>query len=93
MEFSVVSSSPTKNGNFCNKIQNKSVIKVETEFGNVEQERQQTFYLFTKTQNEIGKKANLDISKFEVVSKDYNIEEGELAGETITLKYLYPKVG
>jgi len=91
MLLSVVSSNPTKNGNFCNKLQNKSVISVETEFGVISQERQSTFYLFTDKQNEIGKSAELDLAKFDIVEKEYEILEGDNAGEIISLKQLYPK--
>lgn len=91
MLLSVVSSNKTKNDNFCNKLQNKSVIEVETEFGTVSQERQSTFYLFTDKANEVGKEADLDLAKFDIIEKSYDITEGELAGETISLKYLYPK--
>ena len=88
--FTIESSNPTKNGNYCNKLINKDTIKVSTEFGEVEQERQSTYYLFTKQQNEVGKQAGLNLELFDVVTKPYEIEvEGEK--ETIELKYLYPK--
>lgn len=88
--FTIESSNPTKNGNYCNKLLNKDTIKVETEFGMVEQERQTTYYLFTKQKNEVGKQAGLNLDLFDVVTKPYEIEvEGEK--ETIELKYLYPK--
>jgi len=88
--FTIESSNETKNGNFCNKLLNKDIIKVETDFGVVEQERQTTYYLFTKQQNEVGKKAGLNLDLFDVIAKPYEIEiDGNT--ETIELKYLYPK--
>lgn len=88
--FTIESSNETKNGNFCNKLLNKDIIKVETEFGVVEQERQSTYYLFTKQQNEVGKQAGLNLDLFDVVVKPYEIDVNGNK-ETIELKYLYPK--
>lgn len=91
-EFTIESSNKTKNNNFCNKLVNKSTISVETEFGKVEQERQSTYYLFTTTQNETGKKAKLNLGLFDVVEKPYTIDV-DGSPEEIKLKYLYPKRG
>jgi len=91
LELTVESSNPTKNGNYCNKLVAKSVISVQTAFGVVEQERQSTYYLFTKTANNKGVKAQMDISLFDVISKDYEIINEAGNPETIQLKYLYPK--
>lgn len=90
MQLTVISSNPTKNGNYCNKLQAKTVVNVATAFGTVSEERQQTFYMFTVEQNAPGKSAELDLSRFEVISKEHIIPEGESAGEVIQLKYLKP---
>lgn len=86
----VASSNPTKNNNFCNKLVSKETISVQTEFGQVEQERTQTFYLFTTQKNNVDMEAKLDLALFDVVEKDYEIDV-DGSKETIQLKYLYPK--
>jgi len=91
--FTVVSSTSTKNNNFCNKLTNKQVFEVQTEFGTVKQERSKTYYLFTDKQNAVGVSAPLDVSKFDVVTKPYDIKHEDGSIETITLDYLYPKRG
>ncbi len=88
--FTVESSNPTKNGNFCNKLVNKSTLVVETDFGKVEQERSKTYYLFTDKQNTKGTSGPLNLAQFDVVTKPYDIET-EDGTETIHLDYLYPK--
>lgn len=92
IELEVISSNPTENGNFCNKLQAKTIIKAETEFGVVEQERQQTYYLFTKSQNEVGKKAKIDLGLFDIVESPYEFVD-DSTGEKVTaqLKKMYPK--
>lgn len=87
--FKVESSNPTKNGNFCNKLVNKSTLVVETEFGKVEQERSKTYYLFTDKQNAKGTSGPLDLAQFDVVTKSY--DTGDVEVGTIKLDYLYPK--
>lgn len=88
--FTVESSNPTKNGNFCNKLVNKSIMEVETEFGKVTQERSKTYYLFTDKQNAKGVSGPLNLAQFDVVTKPYDIETDN-GMETIQLDYLYPK--
>ena len=90
--FTVESSSPTKNGNFCNKLINKDTITIETDFGKVKQERSTTYYLFTDKQNDEGLKAQLNLDVFDIVEKPYKFVDQETgAEEEISLKYLYPK--
>ena len=94
IELEVISSNPTKNDNFCNKLQAKTVITAETEFGTVEQERQVTYYLFTSKKNEIGKKASLDLDLFDIVESPYVFIDKD-SGEEVEamLKKMYPKLG
>lgn len=86
-DYTVVSSTPTKNGNFCTKIQNVSRNSQVTAFGNVEGKSQETYYFFTQVQPAIGFKAQMDVNLFDIVNKKFTTEDD---GD-ITLKYLYPK--
>lgn len=87
MQFEVTKVTPTKNGNFRHVLQHKT--SVETPLGPMES--QITFAMFTKKQNDIGLKVDINPEDYEVVSKDHVISEGPDAGKTISLKYLYPK--
>ena len=91
IELEVISSNPTKNGNFCNKLQAKTTIKAETEFGTVEQERQVTYYLFTSKQNEVGKKASLDLDLFDIVESPYKFVDEDGNEIEAMLKKMYPR--
>lgn len=86
LNFTVASSTATKNGLYCNKLVNKSEISVQTEFGTVSSERQYTLYMFTDKQNPVGMSASLNLDNFDIVTKEYDVN-----GETIPLKYAYPK--
>jgi hypothetical protein len=90
-EFTVVSSNPTKNGNFCNKLQNKSEMSQQTVFGQAKSERQTTYYLFTDKANSVGMVGALDITQFDVLSKPYKAKKNDGTIEVVQLKYLYPK--
>lgn len=92
IELEVMSSNPTKNGNFCNKLQAKTIIKADTPFGVVEQERQVTYYLFTKSENKVGHKAQIDLGLFDIVESPYEFID-ETSGEKViaNLKKMYPK--
>lgn len=91
IELEVISSNPTKNGNHCNKLQAKTIIKAETEFGTVEQERQLTYYLFTKEQNEVGKKAKIDLDLFDIVESPYSFVDEDGNEIEAMLKKMYPR--
>ena len=88
--FTVVSSTPTQNGAFCNKIANKSEVTVQTAFGTMRQNRQETYYLFTESQNSVGSTGRLDPDNFRIVEKSYTIPDDDGSAKEITLKYLYP---
>ncbi len=90
-EFIVVTSTPTKNGNFCNKLQNKSEISQSTVFGQAKSERQTTYYLFTDKQNNVGMIGALDVNQFDVIAKPFEIANDDGSKELVQLKYLYPK--
>jgi hypothetical protein len=91
VELLVESSTKTKNDNFCNKLVNKSIIEIDTDFGKVSQERTSTYYLFTEKENEKGMKASLDLELFDIIEKEYPFVDDEGAEQVATLKYLYPK--
>lgn len=91
MQLTVISSTATKNGTFCNKLQNKSEISQDSVFGASKQERQKTYYLFTDKQNEVGMVGDLDLNNFDVIDKPFQIANADGTTEDITLSYLYPK--
>lgn len=92
MLFTVSMSKKTVNGNFFTKVENKSINKVATPFGDVEQESKTTYYFFANAENEVGKEAEIDLSLFDVVEKDFPFTDKETGEEGIAkLKYLYPK--
>jgi len=86
-QFEVISSTLTEKGRFCNKLITET--SRETPFGVVRGRR--TYYLFTDTENKVGKKLPLDLKYFDKVSRHFTFtEEGEDV-ETI-LWYLHPKM-
>lgn len=91
MQLTVISSTPTKNGTFCNKLQNKSEISQDSVFGAAKQERQKTYYLFTDQQNKVGMVGDLNLDNFDVIEKPFTIANEDGSTEDIVLSYLYPK--
>jgi len=91
IELEVMSSTKTKNDNYCNKLQAKTTIKVETDFGPVEQERQVTYYLFTQSENAVGKKANLNLDLFDIVESPFSFDDEDGNPVDVMLKKLAPK--
>jgi len=85
-QFEIMSSTPTKKGNFCNKIVTE--ITQETRLGLSSSRR--VFYIFTDRENTPGNKASLDLALFNQVSAPFTFEE-EGEEVTATLTYLYPK--
>lgn len=88
MLFKVIKVTPTKKGNHLVKVQNNSTVTVNTPFGDSVQNKQTTYYMFLQTAPALGFEAELDISKFNVSTQEFDAE-----GETgvVELKYLYPK--
>ena len=84
LTLTVDSSTQTENNNFCNKL--IAEVSVATPFGNAKS--RQTFYMFTDKANNKGITAQLDLSNFDVVEKDYINPENN---ESMKLKYIYPK--
>jgi hypothetical protein len=85
-DYTVISATPTKKGNVCVKLQNKSDVSVTSAFGTSTANRQTTYYVFMNAAPEIGFTAPLDITPFDVVIQTIDGEDGP-----IDLKYLYPK--
>ena len=79
----VASSTKTENGNFCNKLVAQE--SVSTVFGNAT--TRQTYYLFTDQENKEGTSGKMDLSAFDIVEKPWTSDDGE----SMTLKYIYPK--
>lgn len=106
IKLKVVSSNPTKNNNFCNKLQAKETVEIKTDFGTVSADRQVTYFLFTDKQNAKDMESSLDLDLFDLVLKpiwligegdetvvayaETDVPEGAIA-EQVDLKYLYPK--
>lgn len=81
--LTVESSTKTENNNFCNKLVSNET--VATAFGKAS--TRQTFYLFTDQANAKGTTGELDLNGFDIVEKDFTNPEGD----SMKLKYLYPK--
>jgi hypothetical protein len=86
LQLTVESSTKTENNNFCNKL--TAEVTEQTPFGKAKS--RQTFYLFTDQVNNKGVTAQMDLSKFDIVEKDYTNPE---TNESMKLKYIYPKRG
>ena len=89
--LTVESSNATVNNSFCNKLVSKTEVITPTVFGNNISNTQETYYLFTDKQNAKGFSAQLDIAKFDVVEKPFDITQENGTIETVQLKYLYPR--
>lgn len=86
--FKVVSSNPTKdNSGFITKLQHKSTIFEETEFGRKTQELQETYYIKLDKQAKEGLEKPLNLTKFDIVERDFVTDEGD----TLVLKWLFLK--
>lgn len=88
--FTVESSNEGENGSYCNKLITETVITRETGFGMVTDNHKETYYLFTTTQNQVGKEAELDMSHFRVYEKPYAFRGDDGNMVHATLKYLKP---
>lgn len=87
----VESSNVTNLGHYCNKLVCKSEKTVATPFGNNTSNTQETYYMFTNNPNTVGFEAELDLSKFDIVNKPFDMPKEDGSVERIQLKYLYPK--
>lgn len=88
IELTVEQSTKTKNGNFMNKLVGKGE-SVTTAFGTAEGGKR-TFYLFTDQENAKGLKAEVSLSDFDVVKRDYEFTDEDGNEQTAVLSYLYP---
>lgn len=82
-------STKTKNGNFMNKLIGKGA-EVATAFGKVEGGKR-TFYMFTDQENAKGLSAEINLSTFDQVKREYPFVDDKGAEQVATLTYLYPQ--
>ena len=87
----VAQSTKTENGNFMNKLVGKGA-SVATAFGSVEGGKR-TFYMFTDKENAKGLSAEINLSDFDTVKREYPFVDDKGVEQTATLSYLYPKRG
>lgn len=86
--FKVISSTPTDNGSgFITKLQHKTVVTVDTEFGKKTQQRQETYYIKLDNQVAVGLEKPLSLEKFDIVERLFTTDEGD----ELTLKWLFLK--
>jgi hypothetical protein len=79
----------TVNDNFMNKLIGKGN-SVTTAFGTTEGGRR-TFYMFTDQENAKGLSAEVDLSQFDQIKREYPFTDDQGAEQVATLTYLYPK--
>lgn len=93
IQLSVVSATPSSNGGFIVKLQNKSSSMVQTPFGMKTSTKQQTYYMKLDSAPQVGFSAPLDIDLFNVVERSHTIEDvtSDKNGESISLKWLQSK--
>ena len=91
--FKVEKCTPSSKGGFIVKLQSKSVNTVQTVFGTIESNTQKTYYAKVQNEAKVGTEGPIDLSLFDVVTRDWEIddEESEMFGETVQLDWLYPK--
>jgi hypothetical protein len=90
INLEVVKSTPSKNGGHILKLQHKESKSIDTPFGKKTQESQETYYMKVDDAGQLGFKAELDISQFRVIERDFTVEDpqSDLNGQTIQLKWL-----
>lgn len=85
INLTVVKSTPSSNGGFILKLQNKTAIV--TPFGKKEQSI--TYYMKVADNSaKVGFAADLELNDFLIVERDFIPEDGENAGEIIPCKWL-----
>lgn len=90
VKLTCISASPSENGGFILKLQNKSDKVVASAFGTTTQKQQQTYYMKVATACKVGFAAELDLDNYKVTEMPYVLPEGaENAGETVQLKWLF----
>lgn len=87
VELTVEKCTKTEKGNYSNKLVCNHT--VDTGFGPVT--TKVTYYLFTASENQVGFKAELDTSLFDVVERDFTFPDEDGVDQTAKLKTLYPK--
>jgi len=89
VNLTVDASTKTKNGNYMNKLVGKGA-SVATAFGSVEGGKR-TFYMFTDQENAKGLSADVELSNFDQVKREYPFTDDKGEEQVATLTYLYPK--
>ena len=87
LDFSVISSNITKNGDYHTKLQHKGSVKAGDSFGETTKEMQVTYYRFLDNQVPVGTVGKIDFTQFDIRLKPWEMEDGSIA----QLKYLEPK--
>lgn len=88
VNLKVVSATASKNGGFIHKLQSNTTKVVKTVFGAKTQESQATYYMKLDEAAPIGMEAELDLSEFKVVDREFLLED---TGEIIMLKWIHLK--
>lgn len=89
--LTLVSSTPSSNGGFILKLQNKSTKEVQTPFGMKKSDHQETYYMKVADNScKVGFQAEMDLSQFNIVERPYTIDDAnsDINGQTIQLKWL-----
>lgn len=89
--LTLVSSTPSQNGGFILKLQNKSTKEIATPFGKKVSDHQETYYMkVAENTCQVGFKAEMDLSQFNIVERPYTIDDpnSDINGQTIQLKWL-----
>ena len=90
INLEVVKSTPSTKGGHIIKLQHKDSKSIDTPFGKKTQESQETYYMKVDNPGTVGFKADLDLSNFRVIERDFTINDpkSDLNGQTIQLKWL-----
>lgn len=90
IQLEVVKSTASTKGGHILKLQHKESKSIETPFGKKTQESQETYYMKVDNPGTVGFKAELDLSQFRIIERDFKVEDpnSDLNGQTIQLKWL-----
>ena len=89
INLTIDASTKTKNGNFMNKLVGAGE-SVATAFGKVEGGKR-TFYMFTDQENAKGVNADVELSNFDQIKREYPFTDDKGAEQVATVTYLYPQ--
>jgi len=91
VNLELISSTPSSNGGFVLKLQNKSTKEIVTPFGKKVSDHQETYYMkVAENACQVGFKADLDLSQFNIIERPFVVtdEQSDLKGQTLQLKWL-----